>query len=339
MPSPPDAVPLASTPANLPALPTGTFTVSLDNVVSNTNSCLTDSAQSSAWDCATGANLSMVVTMTNSNAPIVSLLSAMPSDGFIRYGSQPPQLNQPANLVLMKDKDDFNKGPAYVFQQQYNKIVIVHEEDIAGGIPSSKRSLLKRWFYHKGLGNHGSLIGRQQDDKWMSDSIAQPVDRPWFCYWNNTILAGFIFVTEDASTSASASYTSPSTAATSSGSSQFPGSRLKRQNPPSPFYPKSIKVEERRPLTPGRPYCEQMQILNTYEPGPIVNPSTGLVNTVYLSETESQSLVQNQAMQGMAGGPPLSAPAALSSAFPKKRAAMEKRAAPPSSCQCGWMTS
>lgn len=238
----------------------------------------------------------------------------------------------------MQDKDDFNKGPAYVFQQQYDKLVIVHEDDIPGGIPSSKRSLLKRWFYDEGLENHGSLIGRQDDDEWMSVSIAQPIDRPWFCYWNNTILEGFIFVTQDASASASASGASPSAAATSSGSPQFPGSRFKRQSPPSPPYPKSVKIEERRPLNPSAPYCEQMQILNTWQPGPVVNPNTHLVNTVYLSETESQSLVQNQAMQGMGGALPLAAPAATASGFPKKRAAMAKRVTPPSSCQCGWMT-
>lgn len=277
----------------------------------------------------------MVVTMVGPNAPIISLSYATPSDGYIRYGSQPPQLNQPANLVLMKDKDDFNKGPAYVFQQQYDKVVIVHEQDIPGGIPSSKRSLFKRWFYDKGLENHRSLIGRQDDDEWTSNSIAQPVDRPWFCYWNNTILEGFIFVTQNASASASASGASSSAAATISGSSQFPGSRFKRQSPPSaPSYPKSMKIEERRPLNPSQPYCEQMQILNTYQPGPVVNPITHLVNTVYLYETESIGLVENQ----MAGGPPLSAPAASPSSFPKKREAMDKRFTRPSSCQCGWMT-
>lgn len=336
MPSPPDAVPLASTPANLPALPTGTFAVSLDNSVSNTSSCLTNSAQSCAWDCATGANLSLVVTTAGTNTPVISLSYVTPSDGYIRYGSQPPQLKQPANLVLMNDKDDFNKGPAYVFQQQYDKLVIVHEDDIPGGIPSSKRSLLERWFYDGGLGSRASLIGRQEDDdEWTSNSVAQPVDRPWFCYWNNTILEGFLFVTQDASASASATGASPSAAATSSGSSQFPGSRFKRQSPPSPSYPKSVKIEERRPLNPTQAYCEQMQILNTWQPGPVTNPTTGLVNKVYLSETESQSLVQNQAMQGMADGLP---PAATASGFPKKRAATDKRATPPSSCQCGWMT-
>ena len=334
MPSPPDAVPLKSTPANLPALPTGTFTISLDDSVSNTNSCLTDTAQSCAWDCATGANLSLVVTMEGSNAPVISLSYTTPSDPYIRYGSQPPQLEQPANLVLMNDKDDFNEGPAYVFQQQYNKVVIVHEGDIPGGIPNTKRSLLERWFYDKGLGKHGSLIGRQEDDEWTNDSFARPIDRPWFCYWNNTILEGFIFVTQGASSSASAS---ASPAATSSGSSQFPESRFKRQSPPSlSSYPKSVKIEERRPSIPTQPYCEQMQILNTNQPGPVINPATNQINTVYLTENESQSLAQNQAVQGMANGPSPSGPPSPS-AFPKKRGATAKRATSLSSCQCGWI--
>ena len=273
--------------------------------------------------------------MVGPNAPIISLSYSTPSDGYIRYGSQPPQLNQPANLVLMKDKDDFSRGPAYVFQQHYDKVVIVHEEDIPGGIPNSKRSLLKRWFYDKGLENHGSLMGRQDDDDWASNSIAHPVDRPWFCYWNNTILEGFIFVTQDASANTTASGTLPSAAATSSGSSDFPGSRIKRQNPSSPSsYPKSMKIEERRPLNPSRPYCEQMQILNTYQPGPLVDPITHLVNTVYLSESESLDLIQNL----IGGSPSLQAPDASPSGFPEKRGAKDKRFTPPSSCQCGWMT-
>lgn len=271
--------------------------------------------------------------MTSSNKPIISLLYATPPDGPVRYGSQPPQLNQAANLVLMNDKDDFSKGPAYVFQQQYDKVVIVHEGDIPGGIPNSKRSLLNRWFYDKGLEHHGSLIGRQEDDEWMSDSIALPVDRPWYCYWNDTIIEGFIFITQDASASASASGTSPSVTAMSSGSSQSSGSRFKRHSLPIPSYPKSVKIEERRPLNPSQPYCEQMQILNTYQPAPVIDPNTNRVNTVYLSETESLNLYQN-----LAGVPPLPVPAASPTGFPIKREARDKRFSPPSSCQCGWMT-
>ena len=222
MPSPPDAIPLPSTPANLPALPTGTFTVSLDNSVSNTNSCLTDSAQSRAWDCATGAELDMTMSLSSSNSPMISLSYVTPSDGKIRYGSQPPQLKRPANLVLMNDKADFSKGPAYVFQQQFDKVVIVHEEDIPGGIPTLKRSLVKRWLSDKGLEHRGGLIGRQNDDEWTSNLIAQPIDRPWFCYWNNTILEGFIYVTQNVSPSDA----SPSAAASSENSYSDPVSGI-----------------------------------------------------------------------------------------------------------------
>ena len=281
----------------------------------------------------------MVVTMASPNAPVISLSYATPSDGRIRYGAQPPQLNQPANLVLMKDKDDFNKGPAYVFQQQYDKVVIVHAGDLPGAILSPKRSFLKRWFFDKGLKNRGNLMGRQEDDQWASTTIAKPMDRPWYCYWNNTILEGFIFVTRDANVSASASGASPSAAATSSGSDTFPAARHRRQSPASPpSYPKSVKFEERRPINPShQPYCVQMQILYTNQVNPVRNPNTNGPNTIYLSEIEGQSLVQNQAMPGMADAPPLPSLPASPSGFPKKRGTIETRVTASSSCQCGWM--
>ena len=338
LPIPPDAVPLTSTLTNLPAPPTGTFTVSLQDSVSNDNTCLNED-ESCAWDCATGADLNMIVTMAASNVPAVSLNYLTPSDGLIYYGSQPPQLNQPAPLVLMNDKDDAGKGPAYVFQQPYDKLVIVHEGDLPGGVQSSKRSFIKRWLYGDGPESLRSLTRRQENDEndeWTSQSIVKPGDKPWFCYWNNTILEGFIFVTQDANASASASDASPSAAATSSGTNPIDGSRLKRHGPASPSYPKSVKIEERRPLKPSQPYCQQMQILNTLQPGALLNPDTHSVNTVYLNETGSQSLVQNEAMPGMAGIPHFAVPASPTN-IPTKRGAMHKRTTSPSTCQCKWM--
>ena len=281
----------------------------------------------------------MIVAKTASNGPVVSLTYPTPSDGLIYYGSQPPQLKQPASLVLMYDKDDFSKGPAYFFQQPYDKLVIVHEEDLPGGVKSSKRSFLKRWLYGDGPESLGSLTGRQENDEndeWTSQSIAKPGDRPWYCYWNNTILEGFIFVTQDANPSASASDASPSAAATSLGSGPIEGSRLKRHGPASPSYPKSVIIEERRPLKPTQAYCQQMQILNTLQPGVLSNPDTHSVNTVYLNETGSQSLVQNQAIPGMAGIPHFGVPASPSN-IPTKRGVMRKRTTSSSTCQCKWM--
>lgn len=275
----------------------------------------------------------MVVTIADSNAPEISLLYPPPSDIYTHYGSQPPQLNRPANLVLMNDKDDFNKGPAYWFQQQYDKLVIVHEGDLHGAIPSPRRSFLKRWFYDNRLENPGSLKGRQDDDTWASNTFAQPGQKPWFCYWNNTVLEGFVFITQDANLSASTSNASPSAAATSSGSSEWSRSRLRRQSSAtSSAYPKSVKFEERRPLKPSQPYCQQLQILDTYQPG------SSILQTIYLNETGSQSLVQNQAMQGMGGIHIPLEPAASPPGSSKKRGAMHKRTTYPSACQCQWMT-
>ena len=271
--------------------------------------------------------------MATSNVPVVSLTYSTPSNGSIYYGSQPPQLNQPAPLVLMYDKDDSDKGPAYFFQQTYDKLVIVHERDLPGGVQSSKRSFIKRWLYGDGPDSLGSLTGRQEndeDDEWTSQSMAKPGDKPWFCYWNNTILEGFIFVTQDANAGASASDASPSAAATSIGSGPVHGSRLKRYGPASPSYPKSVKIEERRSLKTSQAYCQQMQILNTLQPGVLPNPD------LYLNETVSQSLVQNQAMPGMAGNPQFEVPA-LPTSIPTKRGAMHKRTTSPSTCQCKWM--
>ena len=276
--------------------------------------------------------------MASSNMPVVSLSYATPNDNYIRYGSQPPQLSRPANLVLMRDRDNFDKGPAYMFQQLYDKLVIVHEDDLPGGISSSKRSFLKRWFSDRGLENRGSLIRRQEWNQWTSDTLALPGDKPWLCYWNSTILEGFIFVTQDTSASASASDTYPSAAATSSGSSQFPGIHSKRQNSASPSsYPKAVRIEERRLLKSGQPYCQQMQILNNYQFGPLIDPATNIVYTIQLSETESQSLVQNQAMPGMGGVSAFSTIPSSPSGYPRKRGATNKRSTTSSSCQCGWM--
>ena len=333
LPLPEDAVPLTSAVASLPAVPTGTYTVSLHDSVSKNKSCLNED-ENCAWDCATGANLNIMVTMGSSNMPVVSLTYSPPSDGRLFYGSQPPQLNQPAPLMLVNDKDDSGKGPAYVFQQPYDKLVIVHEGDLPGGVQNSKRSFLKRWLYGNGPESLGSLTGRQENDEndaWTSQLTAKPGDKPWFCYWNNTILEGFIFVTQDANSSASASDATPSAAATSLGSDSSEGTRLKRQNPASPLYPKSVKIEERRPSKPSQAYCQQMQILNTLQPGPL--PS---VNTFYLNETGSQSLDQDQAMQGMGGIPHFVVPAVPSN-IPTKRGAMHKRTTSPSACQCEWM--
>ena len=91
----------------------------------------------------------------------------------------------------MGDVDDAERGPAYFFQQPYDKLVILPEAALFNG------SYSKRWLDDE-LDSEVEK-GTQSELEKRNDSFffPQPGDRPWFCFWNNTILEGFIYVTEN----------------------------------------------------------------------------------------------------------------------------------------------
>ncbi|KAL9099161.1 MAG: hypothetical protein Q9163_005297 [Psora crenata] len=282
--TPDDAVPLAPTPTNLPPIPTGTFAVILNNPSTTTNSCLADASQNNAWDCSTGASLSVVVKLPaagENRAPVIAI-SYPPPKATIQYGAQPPQLGGYTILSLMKDKSAFHKGPAYAFMQQYNKTVVVKEGDLPGGIPNSKRdpaNSLRRWLGGALDRDHWESFFKRQQSDWTQREFAQPGDRPWYCFWNGTTLTGFIYVTQDLDSDVEAAATS---------------GLSKRQEPSAPpQYPKQIKIEERQdPYNPSLPYCQQFQVLYNYQLNP-VNRDNGTPNVVNLAESEQ--LDPNQA--------------------------------------------
>ena len=238
--------------------------------------------------------------------PMVSLNYSAASMAPIRYGAQPPQLNHPSPLALMGDKYDLNRGPGYMFVELYNKTVILREDDLPGGYPSRKRSLFERWSFNEEAVDKPIRLHQRDDSTWDSDSIAKPTDKPWYCFWNGTILEGFIFITQNANTSASKNTTSPSAAATTE--AYFQGMNpppRKRQASPSPLqYPKMVKIEERRSqYNCVQPYCQQMQILYTGQPAPLQNPITGDLIIVNLTESEPPFQHQAQEIPGGEGGP------------------------------------
>ena len=343
----PDVEPLTSTPSNLPPLPTGSYAITLDNPGTVSNSCLTNTTQASAWDCATGANLSITVTMTN-NIPQVQLSYPIPPNTPVRYGSQPPQFNGQAPMMLMESRANSNKGPAWIFLQYFNKTVILPQEDLPSPypLPKPKRSLLKRWFFNDdGLGEPTNLHERDQYSQWTNDHFATPPDKPWYCFWNGTTLEGLIFVTQNADLDEDDSTAYPSAAATSAvypSSLQDPdqpsASQYKRQAPPSPSpspYPKMVKIIERRiEYNAVHPYCQQMQILNTGQPAPLPDPVNGGPIIVYLTETEPTLHNQVQQVAAGAGFPP-SMPTSTPYGQSKRRA-NSKRSTP--ICQCQWMS-
>ncbi|KAI4260784.1 MAG: hypothetical protein L6R42_003894, partial [Xanthoria sp. 1 TBL-2021] len=287
-----DATPLVSTPTNLPTLPTGSFFVPLRNLSISENSCLEKYTMS--WNCADEQDLKLDLSTPGS----ISISPRFPAqNNQVRFGPQLPQLDQPIPLTLMGDKEGMDKGPAWWFQQPYTKVVVVRGNDFVayGGVND------KRWFEFQ----HARKEKRQ--------TIAPIASKPWFCYWNNTILEGFIYVTQNFSGQyqpVSSGYVTSSspTADSEAPAAGYEAGSFKAYRPlpsgsadrsdllqkrtiidPSQLaaYSKDIKIEERRtPGTVPAPYCVRMQIMNDGSASPVTDESGSLL-TIGLEETPS----------------------------------------------------
>lgn len=317
------------------------------------NSCLTNPAQESAWDCATGATLLIDITMTSPNVPVASLSYPAPPGAPIRYGAQPPVLDGPVTMSLRADRAAFNKGPAYVFLQSYNKTVIVRKEDLPDGSPGSKRSFLRRWFSDDEDFEDSASLFERDNSQFPYNQYAKAGEQIWYCFWNSTTLEGFVFLNQNAEThpeseaytsaaaiSAAATYQTPSMPyQTSSIPYQGRAKRQTQHNPPA--YPKIIKIQERRSINnPISPYCQQMQILYNQQLGYTV-PGMDSPLTIQLDETES-AFQQKLRQGGGAGGAGPAGPAAMSAAptsYTRKRNSQDTRAPNGNnpSCHCQWM--
>jgi len=157
---------------------------------------------------------------------------------------------------------------------------------------------------------------------WQRKGVAQPGDKPWFCYWDGTLLEAFVYANTTSRAAAAAaaavavvsnSLTSPTPSPTTTplyGAPYGPGSlgllttptptmasSSTAQASPSvlamwPAYPKIIKFEERRMPRKagfGQPYCVQMAIGPDGMSATPVTNATGGYNTVMLSERMSAS--------------------------------------------------
>ena len=141
---------------------------------------------------------------------------------------------------------------------------------------SSKRSV-----------SESDLVSRNGNG--MRRQTAQIGDRPWFCFWNQTVVEFFIYLTQnttefqngwDSSSSSAVVYTQSTGSAASMSqamasstrgavpaitSPSIQGNNYKRgygQSDGLPDYPRFIKLEEKRVLMNSpQPYCQQMQIL------------------------------------------------------------------------------
>jgi len=277
-----DASPIASSTAA--SIPTGTFSLAIGLPQEGQAECLTNSSQSAAWSCDIARESKMLISIGTQPGSGGSRLGAYvyPADNdddFYTYGTQVPSTSwQPLQVVT--DLDNPAAGPAYQFQAFYSKLVVASPDAFQ---PSSVG------------GNDNRKREAELDPYWFIRHETIPAgEQPWFCFWNQTLLEGFIYIKQNSSSanatntmqgSAShhgASYTGTLTSScpptstpspTSSGPYSFtPSYPDSPQNGgmfsnPYPEYQYIITIEERRIPGSTPPYCQKMQILDDGKAG------------------------------------------------------------------------
>ncbi|KAF2673151.1 hypothetical protein BT63DRAFT_475702 [Microthyrium microscopicum] len=198
-----DAAPIP-TPTGLPPLPTGTFFFPLGAPGEQERRCIEPSRDSTAWSCGVTNQLLLIDfgKETNSRNPIAKIYPAPPAAGMndsILYGAQPPKITTTQRLVWVKDLRDEDRGPALHFQTTYDKIIIIEGDKF----PSPElhlRSLdlkarnkraespVKRDYNGPppSMSSHSSPALHR-----FADS---PGEQPWYCFWNQTFIEGFIYI-------------------------------------------------------------------------------------------------------------------------------------------------
>lgn len=208
-----DAVPV-TTSVSLALPPLGSYTVNLKSPTKSSQACL-GSEQKTAWSCVSKVSLNLDVELVEENATVTLTYSA-PEPPY-RWGAQPPTFNGHPTVTVVTDKGDLAMGPAYYFQQIFDKIVVLQEEEF--NLSMMKRSLT-------GAGDHNDhqvvderddggeyedyLLLEERDDAKATD-VGSPksTDKPWFCVWNETILEGFIFIAHNYTSTTDSETASP----------------------------------------------------------------------------------------------------------------------------------
>jgi hypothetical protein len=302
-----DAQSLLSPPTGIPTLPTGTYSLSIATPPTSYQSCLDTPSLYSAWSCALPPDSVDVSISTRDGGSDtacyeITLTSSYDLPMSYTYGTQPPVIASEQSLILVNDTQEVQWGPAWYFEVVYDKLVVVPEDDLPP--PSNaKRNDMDMRIYERDLSRKG---------------VAQTGDKPWFCYWNNTVLETFIFVNktsragaqEASASTASASMATVlqasigpiSSARPSAGNGMQPSqtttapsaatsSSANGNTVPGMFegYPKVVKLEERRiPAAGARlPYCVKMVIKPDGSASPYLDPDNGgSQDVLQLNETE-----------------------------------------------------
>ena len=173
----------------------------------SSNTCFQNTTLAQAWNCRlimVGLQLTISKEGDNYKASLDCNHSYTIMNHVYAYGEQPPLIQEPVKLQLVKDKFEMNRGPAWFKILSYNKTVILPENwllnPMSGGTDEfvEKRSLVgveKRY-----LGGGGGGFDPPFGDLNKRKGVAQAGDRPWICTWPETYLELFIYAQQNSST-------------------------------------------------------------------------------------------------------------------------------------------
>lgn len=196
-----DASPYASVPSGLPTLSEGDFALPL-MVTRNPNTCFNDTRQAQAWTCSmVFAQLEISISKLQGDVPAnreysLSFKSnkSMTLDSFVySYGTQPPNIKD-IQLVLVQDIYEPSRGPAWAFEVEYNKTVIIPEVLFSATNTTSASSAVST-----DSSNQPRGFVEFGDPGFKRKGIANVGEKPWICRWDGTILETFIYVSQDSS--------------------------------------------------------------------------------------------------------------------------------------------
>lgn len=215
-----DASPLPTSASDLPPPPPGTYSLWARAPRVASDSCIAEREYSAAWSCApifeNDPQMRIQVTPASGDSPHrVELSVSNDVSNQLMFGTQPIALPGPQVLVPAEDRQLLGFGPSWTFQAPYDKLVILDSTKL-NPRTTTKRAISGALRLEKR--RNQELDGAHQNEK-RNLGVVQAGDEPWFCYWNQTIVEGLIYVNQDAfpMDSSDGSFSSTTTAAASPG--------------------------------------------------------------------------------------------------------------------------
>jgi hypothetical protein len=228
---------LIPTPTGMPPPPSGQFMLPLGIPQEQQKNCLTSAEQYNAWSCNVPPTpLYIDIHQPPSGFSVLKMWGQIPPDADgtkprfnYTYGAQAPRVFPVQRLYWVSDLEEPARGPALHFQTNYDKLVILDPSQF-GGRRKAKRSTTNGPSSDFSPPPPPPL--NQPPPGHYRHSILQTGQQPWFCFWNQTFIEGFVYMGQNSSSGHGTK--SPPAMASSTTTSGSPASFSLASTPGSP---------------------------------------------------------------------------------------------------------